>query len=170
MRAGSSDVWVFDQLFLYRELDTEFGSEIVRIIDAGANIGLASVYLANRFQGAQILALEVDDGNFGLLVDNTRPYPKITPLRKGLWCRQTRLRIDNPNEYSSAFTVSESPDGEVEAVGVADLLNDFRWPQVDLLKMDIEGAELEVLSFGSEQWIDRVRVLAIEVHYQRMGC
>ena len=35
--------------------------------------------------------------------------------------------------------------------------------------MDIEGAELEVLS-NAEEWLDCVRVLAVEVHYQRMGC
>ena len=84
LRAGTSDLWVFDQIFLYRELETDFGQGLGRIIDAGANIGLASVYLANRFPNSQILALEVDAQNFELLVKNTRACPQITPLRKGL--------------------------------------------------------------------------------------
>jgi hypothetical protein len=36
--------------------------------------------------------------------------------------------------------------------------------------MDIEGAELEVLSHGAEQWLERVRILAVEFHFQRPGC
>jgi hypothetical protein len=54
MRAGTSDLWVFDQIFLYREMETDFGQNLAFIIDAGANIGLTSVYLANRFPNARI--------------------------------------------------------------------------------------------------------------------
>jgi FkbM family methyltransferase len=173
MRAGTSDLWVFDQIFLYREMETDFGQNLAFIIDAGANIGLTSVYLANRFPNARILALEVDQQNFELLAENARPYPHITPLLKGLWHCRAKLVINNPEDYEWAFTVSEaSQEGSstVEGISVADLLLDFGWEHVDLLKMDIEGAELEVLSHGAEEWLDRVRVLAIEVHYQRVGC
>ena len=173
LRAGGSDLWVFDQIFLYRELDSDFGPTPRRIIDAGANIGLASVFFANRFPEAHILALEVDKQNFELLVENVRPYPNITPLLKGLWNRRANLQINNPEELPWAFTVSEAIQGgssTIEGIGVADLLRDFNWPQVDLLKMDIEGAELEVLSSGTDEWINRVRVLTIEIHYQRVGC
>ena len=173
MRAGTSDLWVFDQIFLYKEMETDFGQDVAFIIDAGANIGLTSAYLANRFPSAQILALEVDQQNFELLAANTRPYPQITPLLKGLWNRRANLVIDNPGDYPWAFTVSEAGQegsSTVEGISVADLLRDFGWERVDLLKMDIEGAELEVLSHGAEEWLDCVRVLAIEVHYQRIGC
>ncbi len=173
MRAGTSDLWVFDQIFLYRELETDFGQDVAFIIDAGANIGLTSAYLANRFPNAQILALEVDRQNFELLTANTRQYPLVTPLLKGLWHRRATLMIDNPEEYSWAFTVSEVVQKEsstVEGIGVADLLRDFGWERVDVLKMDIEGSELEVLSHGTEAWLDFVRVLAVEFHFQRIGC
>ena len=66
MRAGTSDMWVFDQIFLYKEMETDFGPEMAFIIDAGANIGLTSAYLANRFPNAKIVALEVDRENFEL--------------------------------------------------------------------------------------------------------
>ncbi|MGA7881949.1 MAG: FkbM family methyltransferase [Terrimicrobiaceae bacterium] len=173
MRAGTSDMWVFDQIFLYKEMETDLGQNISFIIDAGANIGLTSAYLANRFPSAKILALEVDRQNFELLAANARPYPNITPLLKGLWKRRANLIIDNPEEYPWAFTVSEVAEqgtSTIEGVGVADLLREFRWERVDLLKMDIEGAELEVLSHGTEEWLDRATVLAVEFHFQRIGC
>jgi FkbM family methyltransferase len=164
---------VFDQIFLFGELNADFGKDVSFIIDAGANIGLASVYLANRFPKAQIVALEVDQPNFQLLSMNTQSYPQITPLLKGLWSRRARLVIDNPGDYAWAFTVSEADPGSpstVEGIAVGDLLRDFEQDQIDLLKMDIEGSELEVLSSGTEDWLDRVRTLAVEVHYQRPGC
>jgi hypothetical protein len=108
MRAGTSDLWVFDQIFLYKEMEADFGQNIASIIDAGANIGLTSVYFANRFPNAQILALEVDRQNFELLIENTRPYANIKPLLNGLWNRRANLIIDNPDEYPWAFTVSEA--------------------------------------------------------------
>lgn len=173
MRAGTSDLWVFDQLFLYRELETDFENDIEFIIDAGANIGLTSAYLVNRFPNAQILALEIDQQNFELLAMNTRPYPRIRPLLKGLWNRRANLMIDNPDEYSWAFAVSETNQqgpSTIEGISVADLLRDFGWERVDLLKMDIEGAELKVLSRGAEEWLDRVRILAVEFHFRQPGC
>jgi FkbM family methyltransferase len=173
MRAGTSDMWVFDQIFLYKEMETDFGSDVAFIIDAGANIGLTSAYFACRFPSARILALEVDRQNFELLAANTRPYPNITPLLKGLWYRRANLVIDNPEEHPWAFTVSEAgPErsSTIEGVGVGDLLRNFGWERVDLLKMDIEGAEMEVLSRGAEEWIDRVRIMAVEFHFQRIGC
>ena len=81
--------------------------------------------------------------------------------------------INNPEDDAWAFTVSETDNegrNTIDGVSVGDLLFEFGWNRVDLLKMDIEGAELEVLSAGTEEWIDRVGVLAIEVHYQRIGC
>jgi hypothetical protein len=108
MRAGTSDLWVFDQIFLYREMETDFGQDVAFIIDAGANIGLTSVYFANRFPSARILALEVDQQNFEVLAANARSYPHITPLLKGLWHCRANLVIDNPEDYEWAFTVSEA--------------------------------------------------------------
>jgi Methyltransferase FkbM domain len=45
-----------------------------------------------------------------------------------------------------------------------DLLNRYNVPQVDILKLDIEGAEREVFAHNAEQWLDKVRVIGIELH------
>lgn len=167
LRAGTSDVLAFIQLFIDGELDFQMPKEPATIVDAGANIGLASLYFANRFPKAKILALEVDQANFELLVRNTKAYANITCLKKAVWSKQAQLNILNPTDEPWAFRVGEvaSADGtSIPAVGIHDLLTEFESGRIDLLKMDIEGAEKEVFQNGADKWIDRIGVIAVELH------
>jgi hypothetical protein len=59
----------------------------------------------------------------------------------------------------------------VEAVDVPSLLDGSGAGRIDLLKLDIEGAELEVLRDGADRWIDLVETLVDELHDRfRPGC
>ncbi len=53
------------------------------IVDAGANIGVTSIYFANRYPGAKIFAVEAEASNFAMLVKNTQAYPSITRHSRG---------------------------------------------------------------------------------------
>jgi hypothetical protein len=44
------------------------------------------------------------------------------------------------------------------------LLDQAGFHHVDILKIDIEGAELEVFSNGAEEWLSRVNLIIIETH------
>ncbi len=173
MRAGVNDIGTFYQVVIRDQ-----GSLIVPgvpkfIIDAGANIGLTSILLASRYPSAQVVALEVDTGNFSVLMENARPYRNLCCLRKALWCTSGYVRIRDstvePNAYQVVLASSHEP-GAIEATTVADLLLQFEVAQADLVKVDIEGAEIEVMSTASS-WLPSVRMLAIETHDRmRPGC
>lgn len=177
LRAGGSDLRIFKQIYLRGELDFPLPDAPVYIVDAGANIGLSAVCFAARFPEARVVALEVDAANFALLEENARPYGgRITPLRLALWSGRGRVAITNPGDEAWAFRVAElagSPAGAgdaVDAIGVTGLLEQLGLPRVDLLKLDIEGAELEVFS-GATRWLDRVGTIAVELHDRlRPGC
>ena len=167
LRAGTSDVLVFIQIFIDGELEFKMPELPGSIVDAGANIGLASLYFAHRFPKAKIIALEVDQANFELLTKNTSGYPSITCVRKALWSGQAQLSILNPTDEPWAFRVGEVPGGDgtsISALGVGDLVGQFESQRIDLLKVDIEGAEKEVFQNGAGGWIDRIGVIAIELH------
>lgn len=174
IRARSSDVGVFIQVFGEHQAGFPVADDPLVIVDAGANIGLTAAVFATRFPRARVLALEIDASNFSLLRRNTGPYPNIEPLHKGLWAHRTRIRVANPEAESWAFTASEAKESDnasIEALGVADILADFHLPRIDILKVDIEGGEYEVFSGGVEDWIDRVGMIAVEVHDRfRPGC
>jgi FkbM family methyltransferase len=167
LRAGTSDVLTFIQLLVDGELDFQMTKEPATIVDAGANIGLASLYFTHRFPKAKILALEVDQANYDLLVSNTKAYPNITCLKTALWSKRAQLNILNPTDEPWAFRVGEvaSASGtSVPALGMHDLLDQFKLDRIDLLKVDIEGAEKEVFQNGTDKWIDRIEVIAVELH------
>jgi FkbM family methyltransferase len=166
LRARTTDVWVFDQLFIRTELALPLQEAPATIVDAGANIGLAALWLTRRYPGARIIALEVETGNFAMLQRNTAAYPHIEARQVGLWSRPATLRIVNSDAGEYGFVVAEVPPhmpGAIPATDVAALADDLGG-RIDLLKIDIEGSEVEVFSSGAERWIDRVGTLAVEPH------
>lgn len=174
LRAGTSDIEVFCQIFVHREIDFYLARNPKYIIDAGANIGMTSTVLANRYPEASIEALEVEQQNIELLKKNASPYPNIKVIEKGLWHRSAHLRIINPGTDSWGFRVGESSPkeaGAIPAISLNDLIDQSGYEVVDLLKIDIEGAEKDVFGNGNTDWIHKVKTLAIELHDRdRPGC
>lgn len=176
LRARTTDRLVLKELLLQGSFDFAASLQPRFIVDAGANIGLISAFLASRFPDARILALEIDSGNFELLRRNVRPYANVTPIHAGLWSHATSLVVANPDAGEWAFRATEPATGHpptrsVPALSVADLMRQFDVRHVDVLKVDIEGGELEVFGPAAEEWVDRVALIAVELHERLVpGC
>lgn len=170
LRPGTTDQNVYDQVFLGNEYAAEF-SEPHFIVDAGAHIGLASVYFASKYPAATIVALEPESSNFSVLLKNARAYPNIKPINAGLWSKKASLGIEDSKVETWSFRVYENESGKgIPAVGVRDVMDEFGVDKIDVLKIDIEGSELEVLNH-SQPWMDDVQTLIIELHDKfRPGC
>jgi FkbM family methyltransferase len=173
LRFGTTDLAVLDQVFRTRQYAVRLPKTPKTIVDAGAHIGLAAVHFAAAFPEAEILAIEPDEESFALLQRNTRGFPGVKPILGALVEEPGFVEIANPEaenwEYRVRATTAEAPR-RVRGVTVSELLTWSRWGHIDLLKLDIEGAEADVLR-GSEAWIDRVETIAIELHdVIRPGC
>jgi FkbM family methyltransferase len=166
-RAGTSDVETFEEVFLMRQYDLPFaGFEPVHILDVGANIGYASVYFAARWPQARILAVEPATSNLDLLDRNTRPWNHITCLQAAVWSHPSWVQVANPKDEPNAFRMSESHDSRKEnipAYTISQLIERQGCSHLDLLKMDVEGAEAEIFQNGTA-WLGRIKVLIIELH------
>jgi len=171
-RAGSSDRRVFRQVLLNLEYDC-FPSvrEPGLIVDCGANVGYASVFFLGRYPSAHVIAIEPDPDNFALLRRNTAPYgERATIIQSGVWSHATGLTIRR-GEFGDgrewATQVVETPRGQtpdIQAVDLGGILLTSGFPRIDILKVDIERAEIELFGHGTERWLDRVGNLAIELH------
>lgn len=173
IRAGTSDADVIRQVVVQRELEIKFDEAPRRIVDAGANIGVSVRVFAAMWPQADILAIELDAGNADLLRRNSAPYKRVVTRHGGLWGRKGWVSVQNPAADKWSFAAIEQlvPDATaVPSFTVEDLLNEAAWDTVDLLKMDIEGGEIEV--FGTaDRWIHRCRRIVVELHDRYVpGC
>lgn len=171
VRARTSDVEVLHQLVLRRELDFSIASRPRRILDGGANIGLASRWFLECWPDAEIVAVELDAGNCRLAEQNLKGT-SVRLMNAGLWCRLESLSVANPQSEPYARQAATSPviGTGVRGVTLEALLDELGWDEVDLVKLDIEGAEVEVLQTAAA-WLPRIRCLALELHDRfRPGC
>jgi FkbM family methyltransferase len=169
LRPGTVDLVVYDEVFRSREYELPVCDAPRLIIDAGAHIGLASVFFALRYPSARIVAIEPDASNYAMLLRHAALYPNIMPIQAGLWNRPCRLRIVNPGADTWSFRVEEAEEG-LQAITIDGIAQLFGTNRIDILKIDIEGSEVEVLS-SAEHWVDSVRLLIVELHDRfKPGC
>lgn len=164
-------MFVFDQIFLDREYRCLDGLSSVRtIIDAGANVGYSSAYLLSKFSLARVVCIEPDQGNFALLQSNLAPFGARAELVLGaLWSEPTMLSLDASTAdigLEWGRQVCEGTEGTVRAFDIPTLMRDFSIDHLDLLKIDIEGAEQQVFSAPDLSWLDHVSNIVIELHGQ----
>jgi FkbM family methyltransferase len=164
---GAADTGVLSHFFYpgFRIRDTP--EHPVRfIIDAGANIGDETLRFRHFHSEAFIVALEPEEGNHRMLLRNIGQDERVAVIQAGLWSHQCSLSVvageQNHNEAFQVREAAASETGTISAVSVRSLMDRFGYADVDILKMDIEGAEYQVFSEYFESWIDRVKVFIFE--------
>ena len=166
---NSSDQLVIDQFFAYRELDRlrAIDPPPKTVLDLGANIGCASAWFLSVWPKCHVIAVEPDPNNITVLECNLAQYGNRVTIKHGaVWNRCCALSL-SPHELSWASQVRER-DADYSGITVPawdmrTLLSQFPAGIADLVKIDIEGAELELFN---AIWLHKVRNLAIEFHNQ----
>lgn len=133
------------------------------IIDAGANVGDTSLYFAHRFRNCRIIALEPHPVFYGIAAKNLSPYPNVTLLKKGLWDCEATLTLSDDATGSSVCD-GKAAATEIQTTDVSTVLQQYRADHIDILKMDIEGAERNVILNNSDSWLQRTSVIIVELH------
>jgi len=172
IRVQTSDLLVVKQVLLDGKYESPIAVRPGVIVDGGANIGVTSIFYANRYPAARIFAIEPELSNFRMLVKNVAPYKSITPILGALWNKNRPLAVSSVKESAHwGVRVSEAESPTVTpAFTMADLMQRYNIGFIDILKLDIEGAEKEVFE-TSESWIGKVGMMAVETHDRlRSGC
>jgi len=174
IRPATSDLTCLEKVFIHDEYRSPFPLDPRLIVDAGANVGMATMYFAHCYPHSKVVAIEPEARNFAMLERNCAGLPNVTLIHAALWPDKRPLMIEDPT--SEAWTMAVTDRGldaapSVPAVTVEDVLERVGLERIDLLKLDIEGSELQLFSAGAERWIDRVGMIAIELHDRyRAGC
>ena len=169
-RYQSSDLDVFYQIFIEEEyfaLNNLQESKL--IIDCGANVGYSSIYFLNQYPQAHIIAVEPDEENFKVCQKNFEPYSeRVTLIRSAIWSHKTGLVVHSYGEGEEwGVQVKECQENQTPdllATDIQSLLKLSGTKSIDLLKIDIEGAESVVFSQNYHQWLNHVQNIVIELH------
>jgi len=135
------------------------------ILDCGANMGLSVLYFAMHYPNHSIIAFEPEPAVFNVLEENIKTFglKNVSLHRKAIWTKEETLTFHSDGgmggRVNNLYKKSDQPVNKVETVILKDYLND----KVDFLKIDIEGAEVEVLR-SCKGHLGQVKHLFFEYH------
>lgn len=145
-------------------------------IDCGANLGVVSQKMADK--GALVFAFEPNPFVFEELMKRLRTYPNVVCINKAVWYKNDKLRLHLHEHYvhdpaGSAYASSllnnhpvTNPEQYVE-VEVIDLTQfiELLNRRIKLVKIDIEGAEFELLEKIVEKNLHlQIDQIVVETH------
>lgn len=152
------------EIFFEKSYAFETNKENPYIIDCGSHIGMSILFYKTTFKSATIKGFEPDKVNFEILKKNINGwgYSDIEIFPNPVWNNNEEIIFEtegamggkiNPNQSDKKLTQ------KLKAIRLADLLN----TEIDFLKIDIEGAEFEVILDCKEK-LHFVKNLFIEFH------
>jgi len=171
LRRGSSDFSVFRQVILEDQYGMSKINDPRFIVDAGANIGLSSVVFLERFPKCQVLAIEPDPQNYAMAQRNLACYgERCRLLPVALWHEAGTVAVQR-GEFRDGLDWScqivpavEHSEITVASRTMNSLMEEVSFPRIDFLKVDIEGAELEVFGEGDCRFLAKTICCATECH------
>ncbi|MEY8759998.1 FkbM family methyltransferase [Chryseobacterium tongliaoense] len=164
LRTFKGDIDIFYEIFWKNAYDKHLkllkkNPEI--IVDLGAHIGMTSIYFALKYPDVKIYSIEASPENFELLKANTASFKNITCFHAAAHFEDGSVNFGT-QELSYNQKVSESGT-PVQALSVETFMKNNHIQQIDLLKIDIEGAEADLLS-KNNSWLQNIENIIIEIH------
>jgi FkbM family methyltransferase len=179
LRLNDSDYWSFQQVFItgiYEISTTPQGQRLQSvyhrllesgitpvIIDAGANVGAATLWFANAFPEAAIFAIEPERNTFAVCRQNTASRPNIRVIEGAIGARPGWVEVGSAAVSWSA-TTSRAEHGSIAIYTVPDIF-EMAGPNraLFIVKVDIEGFEAELFEENT-QWIADTFAIFVEPH------
>jgi FkbM family methyltransferase len=156
----------WQDIFVNNALAYETANPAPRILDCGANIGLASPYFKRRYQAARITAFEADPAIAAMLADNLRANAAgdVEVESAAVWTSDGEVTFQSEGADSGTVaSLAGEMDGRTVEVRAVRLAHWLAAEPIDLLKLDIEGAEAAVLQ-DCRAHLANVRALLLEIH------
>ncbi len=137
--------------------------ETFTILDCGAHIGLPVLWAATINPSIKVLSVEASPDTFKVLAKN-RENSKIdwNIINRACWSDETEISFQTHGD-SMSHRVSMEGGVKVKGISLPDLLNMTGNENIDLIKIDIEGAEEKFLCSYPEA-LNRIDRMVIELH------
>ena len=156
----------FHDIFVQRSLAFQTTTASPRILDCGSNIGTASLAFKRQYPGARVTAYEADPTLYAMTKRNLERNraPDVDVVHAALWTTDGEVTFRAEGSDSGMIDglagVVDAKSITVPSLRLRDII---ARDHIDLLKLDIEGAEDAVLA-DCEPVLDRVNAIIIDLH------
>lgn len=161
-----NETWIEN---VYRIHDYQFVDGGI-FVDIGANIGAVSIFVdsfnKNRDddQKIKVYAVEPEPNNLHLLNENIKnnPTENITVVNNAIWHTKSMVSISNLGANSSIVDLEKENKTDVLAITLENLFSIYNIKEVDVMKIDIEGAEFDLILNTSKKTLAKIKYLVLE--------
>jgi FkbM family methyltransferase len=162
-RLNRGDILALRETWIHEAYKLPFDVVPDTVVDLGANIGLTSVWLANRYGCSTLIAVEPLPENVRLLRANLKMNRIAAEVFEAAVGASDDVAPFEPSKDSTAGRLG-SAGVDVRVISMTSLLESLApGSRVDLLKLDIEGGEQALLE-GDSDWLEQVRSMIVEFH------
>jgi FkbM family methyltransferase len=159
-----NETWIEN---VYRIHQSHFSGDKV-FVDIGANIGSVSLYVDSFNQSLEekikVYAVEPEPNNIMLLNYNilNNPTENITVVTNAIWHKKDTLAISNKGGNSSIIYEKDEDFVYVKTITLKELFNKYKIKEVDVMKIDIEGAEFDLIINTPPEILAKIKYITLE--------
>jgi FkbM family methyltransferase len=154
---------------VYRIHEYQFKDNAV-FLDIGANIGSVSLYVDNfnkvrdEYNKIKVYSVEPEPNNLLLLKENIKnnPTENITVINNAIWHEQKTVLITNKGGNSSIINETNDESVEVLAITIQDFIDLYGIDEIDVVKIDIEGAEFDLIINTPPETLAKIKYITLE--------
>jgi len=172
-RLNRADIYTIHEIWIEEMYRLPYDLKPHVLVDLGANIGLASLWIARQYGCEHIIAVEPSPSNAALACENLAAYSFVANVvEAAVGCENGVVLFDAGPGATNGRIVCRHPSSNtilpsqytVRVMDMASILCDLPASmQIDLMKIDIEGGEQDLLT-SNTGWLRRVSALIIEFH------
>lgn len=157
-----SFIWQFKEIFVDNNYLFNAENDTPVIYDCGSNIGTSVLFFKEYYPGAKIKAFEAEPKIFSILKQNIEfnKVDNVELFHKAVWINNDGIEITSEGADGSSI-FGEGSKTKIDSVRLKELIE--KEDSIDFLKIDIEGAETEVLK-DCENSLKNIRNIFIEYH------
>jgi FkbM family methyltransferase len=154
---------------VYRIHDGDFNESKI-FVDVGANIGSVSLFVDNFNKNREddnkikVFAIEPEPNNLALLKENVvnNFAEQVTIINNAIWYEEKLVSISNKGGNSNILNLEDEEKSVASAITIEKLFFLYNIEEVDVMKIDIEGAEFDLIVNTPSEILSKIKKLVLE--------